>query len=414
MNKVLFAAGLEGATRIVDGPWAVYTNSLLFKAGDYPDKQFAMSAAELSEAATAFQPVGGNIEHSDFLSGRAATVRKAWVDADGVTLRGEVAIPFALDELLTPQERGLSCEWDRATKSLTGIALTRSPRVTDAALMSAYATFAARHDTPHGQYAMQAMHDESCRHGATCSAQNANMASRHEASAIQQMHDTAVEHGAKCATTDGKPSYFNAGNGERKKQMPTFLERATAFFTGRGIPADKEISEAEFTTVLKDAVTPPEKSPEIKALEDRIAQMSTDTRLKDGKAFADQMVAERRILPKDHAIVAAAYFQAATDDVSYPAKVTFGATSEGQPIQGTRVDQLKALFASRTPHVLTEELLREQMGSDASGVMALFTKVTTPDPAAEPAKFSTPGRSKEALLAMSPLGATIVADGKGK
>ena len=116
-----------------------------------------------------------------------------------------------------------------------------------------------------------------------------------------------------------------------------------------------------------------------------------------------------RSLPREEVSIAAAYFQAATDDAAHPTKVTF-ANDKGEPVYGTRVDQLTALYAARTPHVLTEELLRDEMGKDAPAVIALFTKTTTPNPNDEPAKFTT--RSKEQLMSMTPLG-TAVQNGKG-
>src|SRR5690242_17335526 len=63
------------------------------------------------------------------------------------------------------------------------------------------AAFSGRHDTPHGQTAMQEIHDLAARHGATCRAGNtAAMASSHESKGIQAVHDTCVEHGATCAS----------------------------------------------------------------------------------------------------------------------------------------------------------------------------------------------------------------------
>ena len=66
------------------------------------------------------------------------------------------------------------------------------------------AALAKRHDTPHGQQALQHLHDVAVSHGAVCSASNARMASRHEANGIQAVHDTAVEHGASCAAAYGR------------------------------------------------------------------------------------------------------------------------------------------------------------------------------------------------------------------
>lgn len=70
-----------------------------------------------------------------------------------------------------------------------------------------HVTFGTRHDTPEGQVAMQAMHDEAAHRGAVCRSPKAEMVSRHESDALQRMHDMAVENGAKCSTTAGRSMY---------------------------------------------------------------------------------------------------------------------------------------------------------------------------------------------------------------
>src|SRR5205085_11869415 len=97
------------------------------------------------------------------------------VEARGDELHGIVALPKWLDGAL--DERKVSATWDRETKTLAGLALVRNPRVSDAALMAAFAVdeavregdsaveairtlfAAARHDTPEGQLVMQELHN---------------------------------------------------------------------------------------------------------------------------------------------------------------------------------------------------------------------------------------------------------------
>lgn len=215
---------LKASKRVVEGDYAVYPNALLWVADDYPDKQYAMTPEENWAAVENFKPVGGNIEHTDFLAGRACQVRSIYLDAqDPFQLRGVVSVPLALDNLLEPRERGLSCEWDRYTKLLGGMALTTNPRVPIAALMNnqevaAYASSSSngttRHDTYEGQSVMQSMHDMASRSGAICDPENAGRrayyVSGHESAGMQAMHDTAVEHGAKCSAVGNYSNYSAA------------------------------------------------------------------------------------------------------------------------------------------------------------------------------------------------------------
>ena len=112
-------------SRRVDGENAIYTNSLLFRAGDYPDKACSFSPADLGKAVKQFTPVNGNLQHSDFLKGRAGEIRRMWQESD--TLRGEVAVPLWLDENLIDAERRLSVEWNLENLTIDGFALCTNP-----------------------------------------------------------------------------------------------------------------------------------------------------------------------------------------------------------------------------------------------------------------------------------------------
>lgn len=407
-ERVTFA-GAIGSERRVEGAWTVYPNSILFKAGSYPDKRLEMTIGDIDHVCQSFNPSdgAGNIEHTAFLSGRAARIRKVWREGD--LLRGEVAIPTALDDLLIDDERKLSCEFYRPTKTIAGIALTTDPRYKEAALMSAYANF-ARHDTDQGQYALQAMHDHACRHGAVCDKKNIDMSSRHEATAIQQVHDTCVEHGAKCASTAGNRPAMFAGNGGKGTKMPTLKERAIAWFTGRGFSVDKEVDDAEFNAAVATfsaTSAKPAESDEVKQLRQQIVEMHDSQRRRDAQAFADDIVAMKKALPCERVSIAAAFYQAAVDDTAHPAKVVFS-NEKGEPQEGSRVDQLKALYTARPEHKLTEELLRDAVADDAQGAYALFSKAKTADASKEPGS----GRKKEELLAMTQIGQTVLS-GRG-
>ena len=390
----------EGA--FIDGPWTVYPNSILFKAGDYPDKKFSMSAVELFAQCEAHKPgTRGNIEHTDFLSGRATETRKLWIDADGETLRGAVAIPTDLDGLLLPSERRLSAEFDTVTKEFLGLALTTSPRVKEAALMTAFTNF-ARHDTPHGQQRIQELHDVAARGGAVCNAP-AKMGSRHEATAIQKIHDTTIEAGAACPTLAGAnraPSCISqyARKGEKDKNMPSKLDELKTFF--RDLFGVEEPAAAGMDKALLS-------DPKIAALEMQIAARDIKDRARDAEAFADGVIRANKAMPAERMAIVAAFTYAASDDALSPTKVTFGKDKAGVPLTGSRIDALTALYAMRPTHALDQESLRIALESGET-VALLSSKAKADDPDAE--KEMDESRRKT-LMSKTPVGrATLAAE----
>lgn len=431
MNEYPLADG-----RRVEGGFAVYPNSLLFKAGDYADKNLTITPAELAAAAAKFTPLEFNSEHDTHgvhkavLSGIGKHFgglggpRKVWIDpAAPDTLRGEVAVPLWLDSEL--ETKSLSMEIDRASKTFVGAGLTYTPRVSEAALMSACVNFAltqsdfanTRHNTPEGQIVMQNLHDTAARAGAVCDKKNAQMSSQHEATAIQKIHDMTTSHGATCksgdapgwaksglfskfhTTTDTRPAQSAKGE---TKPMP-LMDKLMALFTKAGVP------EEELAVFTADDFAPAPTpvnfadTPEAKALNAKIAALEAKATAdfaasvaKDAAAFADQMVTESRAYPAEKPALIAAFMQAAQDDARDGAKVTF--TSGSDTLSVSRVDTLKAVYASRPVHALTIE----QITAGAHGVLANFT--TKKNDAVLDAD------TRCAMLAQTELGRKILAD----
>ena len=136
--RAVFSVSASSGRTERDG-FAVYPNSLLFRSGDYPDKNFSLAPDELRRAAKEWTPICGNIAHTDMLNGRAAFIDRVWTEdsTDGaIVLRGEVRVPLALDQMLTDGEKRVSMEWNKAGKFADGFALVTNPRISDAALMS--------------------------------------------------------------------------------------------------------------------------------------------------------------------------------------------------------------------------------------------------------------------------------------
>jgi len=180
----------------------------IFEQGEYRDKAFSFDGNDLKNAVERFTPCPVDLEHiPNVLSGKLGYVARIEPSADGRALMGEVHLPRWLDSLLQDGERKVSATWDRSTKTLRGLALVRTPRVSDAVLMAAFsatpegesemirdpvtfeesclnldpAIFALplrcpgrpRHDTPDGQGAMQRLHDIAAGAGAVCTQRNA-------------------------------------------------------------------------------------------------------------------------------------------------------------------------------------------------------------------------------------------------
>lgn len=425
-DQAICAFGIDESGRFVEGDYAVYPNALLFEAGDYSDKGFTLTPEEQWAAVETFTPVAGNIEHTDFLQGRACEVRDIRLDdEDSHRLRGTVAVPLWLDEHLTDKERKLSCEWNRTTKTLDGIGLVVHPRVEAAALMSAFSrsVFArSRHDTSRGQQAIQELHDTATRYGAVCKAPagsssgggSAKMASRHEATAIQDIHDTAVAHGATC--DDGsvpRPFYFSRGRqgstpwrggaqsrdhggtkGPRKTMKLSDLFRGMiGAARDEGLLDDLETDTSTFSadppaTEKKEAAQgTPAVDPKIAELEAKfaaaekareaeaakVARLEAERIQSEAVAFADKQIGAHKALPAERESIITAYTQALEQDVAHgPVTFADGSTK-------AHVASIAALYEARP----ALDTLFESMvpGSTA----ALFNQERTPS------KDRTPG-----------------------
>jgi len=388
--SVTFAMDTSGRYR--DGDWWVYPNSLLFEAGVYEDKDFSLTPEEMWLAVDRFEPVFGNIEHTKFLKGKACHVRDIrFDDADSTILRGSVAVPHKLDDLLEDHERRLSCEWNKSTKMLTGIGLVVDPRVPEAALMSiepeVEVTFAAvRHSTPHGQAAVQRIHNVAAEAGAVCAKGNANMASRHEATAVQAAHDLMVEHGATCASLSPGNAFpaFGAGlasttptaaalaatSPTKEAKHMTPVETFMAWLQGNPSPSTAETpaQAAPVVQSLAPVASMSAADAEFKAMKQRADAAEAESRrlrqeriAEKAVAFADKQLTEERAFPTEREAIIAAYEGAAIDDVNFGV-VTFG---DGQTT--TRTARLEAAYASRPAHQLTVESLTPAIMSVLQG-----------------------------------------------
>lgn len=162
MNDVVFKTDL---TPDSDGlAWG-----LIFRAGDYPDKDFRITAEELAEAAADFVAVDTDLEHlPTVLSGKLGKLEAVKVDGD--SLYGGVREPEWLKQALGSDPRKVSATWDKAKKRLIGLAYTLNPRISDAQIVAAFTAFAGQRHSAADMRDMQTIHDLVVAQGAACAA----------------------------------------------------------------------------------------------------------------------------------------------------------------------------------------------------------------------------------------------------
>lgn len=336
----------------------------LFEAGDYADKNYSMTPAEIIDAVEQFAGCPLDLEHTPtVLDGQLGEVYSIETDDDGRTLFGTVAVPTWLDTVLGGAVK-VSCTWDRDTKQLARLALVKAPRVADAAIMAAFsaaqeedADFAARQDTYHGQDALQGVHDMAARSGAVCHADNATtqphplFAAAHEVKAMQLIHDHAVNHGAKCLVIPARKAAMAAEEAPVQDETK-FMDHIKAFFTGATTTGALAAPASVPTPPPVTLVPKVEDSAAFKAALAEIATLKAAAIASQSAAFADGEIAASRALPAERAALLAAFAQAAQDDAAIGGVVTFAAGTDTK--EGTRVDALVALCAARPAHTLTK------------------------------------------------------------
>jgi hypothetical protein len=409
---------MPGTSGRPEGDDVVYDDALLFRAGSYPDHGIDVSPEDLAAAVAAFDSaVGGSIEHTQFLRGRACRVDEIRLDpSDPTALRGTVRVPRWLDERLEDAEKKLSSEWDIPTKTLKGLSLCVEPAITDAALVAAF----ARHHTRHGRQTMQVIHDMCASSGALCAPtgqlppEGAAFIAKHERMALQTIHDHAVKHGASCSGramfSASKPGAPSATPRARPMSWIDKLKAAVGVLpaTDREEPTPADL-DALFTAISKAEGTEPDpkaapKTPVARATvegedDDDRADFTRDPRWLEHQAelrelraesvrakaeqWADGEIKAERSLKRDRPALIAQFVLADADDAADPATARFTAATKVHDRADfskatSRLAFLKAVHAARPRHVLFGEYLREEVpeGADAE---ALFT--IKPDPA---------------------------------
>jgi hypothetical protein len=364
---------------------------LIFRADRYEFKDgppFEMTPEEIMAFASDFKPVEIEDNHrprfdhegkpyppSNFKGkmGRVAAVKPA---PDFTEFGGTVEIPKWLDTLFKGQPMGLSARWDRGTKRLIDVALTPTPRITDAVLFAAFAESeeaakgAKREKTPHGQRMMQFIHDHTAMHGAVCkgSAQgkgtpdvgmsaetgDAPFTAEHERDALQKIHDLTLGSGAACAV-------YREGMGKNKAwKAGQYYDTAV-----ETLPRFRDYQPGNYAAMSADSAKPPappaahQPTPRERELEAQLERERARTRAAEAgrdAAAAVNLAAEfsDRLTPAQTQPLVALARLLGADDREHAAEATFSVAGGGERRAG-RLDLLRAVLADAPPHYLTEE-----------------------------------------------------------
>ena len=387
----------------------VWRTGLIFESGNYPDKKFKMTPAELKKAASEFKPAELDVEHlrQSPLDGRIGRLEYVQASEDGTKLYGSVRMPaWFHDNVYKDQPLKVSCTWSRDKKELKKLALTLTPRVSDAVLMAAFSQerlernedeklvvrdffawfaadkYEAKYDykkTNKGQGHMQQLHDIACGFGAVCDKSNKNeksysyFASEEENSTIQKVHDMAVKSGAGCDfKRDWSAMYSDTEvkNMSLRSKLAELLKEAGE----EEVVTNSEAAELPEVTALKakvasletevagfkaaakveeKAVEEPAKDPKVVELEAKVAELEGEKVRVQGAAFAAELVKKGIVAPASQGDIASFYGQLVSDDAGV--KVEVGFSKDGKEVKGSRVEAFTALFAGLKPSELTEE-----------------------------------------------------------
>jgi hypothetical protein len=127
----------SGARFEVETEKTLIRHGKVFQAGEYPEKQFSLTEAEMAEAVKEFSPVDLDVQHIatpfDGKIGRLKEVYKR-----GAELFGVFEVPSWLNNLFEGQPMKVSLTWHRHTKRIIGAAFVRNGHVPDAAFAAAF------------------------------------------------------------------------------------------------------------------------------------------------------------------------------------------------------------------------------------------------------------------------------------
>jgi hypothetical protein len=325
--------------------------ALVFRCGEYPDQQFALTEAEADALIADFAPVEARHGHprSDGpLDGKMGTMIRLW--REGRELFGLFAVPKWLTALIPPADRKLSLGITRAPiKRIAEWSWVTHPVISDAQLHAAFAQASTRRPDP--------------------------------ASAVLSVAGA----GSPGVSTAGLARY------PKENRMSRFDE-FMAWLKGETETAPAPLTEAPPPALPAPPAEPAAFAADRQALETERRTLDAEraefaqTRYRQQAELAvDKLIADGHVLPAEdqpnasgQRALVAIFAQALADDAT-------GTALFGQQ-DGSRYAALTAAYAARAPHTLTREAI---------------PVVTLPDAGAPPVDLAA---RRAELLAASPLG----------
>lgn len=301
MENVTFQIDLAAFEAGAPNNGVIRRTGMLFRAGEYLDKNFSATADDLRAMVTSFAPAPVNLEHTRIqsLDRRLGRLEHVWLSPDGNELHGRVAVPTALEALTGGTAgSGVSLEFDRGTKRIVGIALTANPRVDGAAVFS--------QEKPMSE----------------------------KKSPISRLLSALGITGADEAAA----------------------EKALAEFTATDEAKPEPV--AEDPRIVQMSAQMAAQSAEIAALKAQNAATQSASIKAQAESLASGYIAAGKALPAEKPAMVALFTQSLTDDAANAAVVTFG---EGKT--GSRTDGLKFIYESRQPHGLFGEQIPAEGGT---------------------------------------------------
>jgi hypothetical protein len=300
--ETTLASGIPSSAP-VDAP--VLCRGLIFRLGDYPDRQFSINEAEADAACAAFVPCDADLEHFSVKGTRTVLDRKLGrllrIWRNGQELWGEASVPRWLDTILAPTERSISLAFHPETKQVLSWGWVRQPQISDAALMAAFS--------------------------------RAHVPARVKGHSMKNVMFSAL-----------LDRLFQA-DGEESDGADHGPEDTTAPIGHPPAPAPAPAPDPVPPTFSAAGTSEREAQ-----LEARLAQVEARERRAQAQGIVDSIIADRRLMPPGREAAIVAFSAALADDTA--SAVTF-ALGNGQT--GNRVAALRAAFAAVPQHDLTVE-----------------------------------------------------------
>ena len=281
----------------------VFKKGKIFQCGDYPDKGINVEVQAFRDANKTFAPVPINSEHwASVFDGKLGDLI-AIETADDGTVFGLLSVPKALSDLLGDTE-----EWPVSIElspsfAVVGLALAKFPRVTDAAVFSALGVKPPEKREENRKMSLK--------------------------SVLKQVFTRAIDELPEDAEGNTGATVTTA-----KTEVKDFSAELAAETEAR------KKAEDELAAMRT-------------AQNEQAAKAETANIARAGKAFADEMVADRRVLPAQAEAVALQYGLALRADNE--GKACF--SDDNKPVEGANVKALRDMFKATPQHQWTADLM---------------------------------------------------------